>query len=59
MSINEHVMKKKIICGVVFVALIMSLFGCTVSKDTQGSNSESPGIKISGGARMRAGEVFH
>jgi len=50
---------KKIFCEVIFVVLIMSLFGCTVSKDTQGSNSESPGVKISGDARIRAGEVFH
>jgi len=48
---------KKIFCGVIFVALIMSLFGCAVSKDTQGSNSESPGVKISGDARIRVGEV--
>ena len=55
---NEHVLKM-IFCGVIFVVLIMSLFGCTVSKDTQGSNSESPGFKISGDARIRAGEIYH
>ena len=50
---------KKIFYEVIFVILIMSMFGCTVSKDTQGSNSESPGVKISGDARIRAGEIFH
>jgi len=50
---------KKIFYEVIFVILTMSLFGCTVSKDTQGSKSESPGVKISGDARIRAGEVIH
>lgn len=47
--------------GVILVFLIMSLSGCASSKDTQGSSSssDSPGVKISGDARIRAGEIYH
>jgi len=49
----------KILCGIILVALTMSLAGCAVSKDAQESNSDSPGVKISGDARIRAEGVFH
>lgn len=50
---------KKIFGGVIFVVLKMSLIGCAICKDTRGSNSESLGVKISGDARIRSGEIFH
>jgi len=49
----------KILYGIILVVLTLSLSNCASSKDTQQSDSDSPGVKISGDARVRAGGVYH